>query len=326
MRGGVYVDGDAVVGFLGLPTDTTPAAEGVALGRPRVEGLAEDPDAAEVDTTGRGLSGFDSDAIGPSSSAWTSGVNAGCWGSWTPAAGSGTGRSRRAKAAPPPASNVSAAAAPARRRVLPERGASGPAGTVCTRVSRLVPTATARGLERTVRSPSTNSTAEPKRSCARTLVARSNQAASHRLPLHERTCAHDGIVGRTEPRVPVLRLRRWRSTPSRCAPASEDLAMDSVYRFSWATRHTQQERYAEVLAVLGDRTDVVPISGPLQSVVGFFRAHALERLRGPEPAAEELARVAAGHPHGWARIAELNQHNPELCPGALARTESRWWR
>jgi hypothetical protein len=63
-----------------------------------------------------------------------------------------------------------------------------------------------------------------------------------------------------------------------CDAASDDIEMDTPYRFSRAVIATSRSDWQGVLQVLGRGPDEVPILGAMDSVCTAFRANAVERL------------------------------------------------
>ncbi len=98
-----------------------------------------------------------------------------------------------------------------------------------------------------------------------------------------------------------------------CDPRSEDLEMDGAYRFTSATLDGALGRFDAVLGQLGEALGSVPLPGAIEYAAGLHRANALEHLRGAAAGRAELERLAAAHPRGWERLAELRAANPTLC-------------
>jgi len=132
----------------------------------------------------------------------------------------------------------------------------------------------------------------------------------------------------------VLRCALARSAASRgdldcaegwlaaCDPDSPSLDADTQYRLARAYLATRQERYREVLHLLGRRLEDVPLADTGDFLAAVLRANALERTGRLAEAAAGLARVMAGG--GESSIARCVAFNPEIdpCPQSLplART------
>lgn len=81
-----------------------------------------------------------------------------------------------------------------------------------------------------------------------------------------------------------------------CDARSDDLDMDSTWRFTRATIDLVRQDWRAVLAVLGSAPSDVPIEDSVDAVACVFRAHAHEQLGDVERAAAQLADgMAAGH-------------------------------
>ena len=108
-------------------------------------------------------------------------------------------------------------------------------------------------------------------------------------------------------------------------PYSEDLQVDTNYRFTVAYVASLRDDPQAALQVLGWQIDDVPISDAYDHVCGVLRAHAHERQGRLELAQEQLARLAPT-PAGIASlesIVKANQPMLNLCPQSLAGARER---
>ncbi|EDM75002.1 hypothetical protein PPSIR1_16915 [Plesiocystis pacifica SIR-1] len=105
-------------------------------------------------------------------------------------------------------------------------------------------------------------------------------------------------------------------------PHSDDLHVDTSYRFSAAYVQTHAGDFREVLRVLGLRAEDVPISDAYDLICGVFRAHAHERLGDLEQAKDQLLAVA-GSPQQLAGVRQIVtlQANLGLCRRSLPEVE-----
>jgi len=102
-----------------------------------------------------------------------------------------------------------------------------------------------------------------------------------------------------------------------CDPRSEDLRMDSAWRYSNALIAQYQSQFSRVLELLGKKFDEVPIAQELDFTVSMVRANALERMDDLEGAKQVLRDTLAstrGQPRLLKEIAE--QSHTKLCPQA----------
>lgn len=76
-----------------------------------------------------------------------------------------------------------------------------------------------------------------------------------------------------------------------CNPAPTDLFMDSTYRFTAAYLATRQGEWREVLRLLGDEIDAVPIADTYDASCGMMRANAVEKLRDVEKARRMIGQL-----------------------------------
>lgn len=105
---------------------------------------------------------------------------------------------------------------------------------------------------------------------------------------------------------------------------SEDLQIDTNYRFSVAYVALMRDDAQTALQVLGWNVDDVPISDAYDLVCGVLRAHAHERDGRVDVATEQLFRLAPSG-SGAQTIAEIARANPsfQLCPQARAAHSQR---
>ncbi len=108
-------------------------------------------------------------------------------------------------------------------------------------------------------------------------------------------------------------------------PRSEDLQIDTNYRFSVAYVALLRDDMQTVLQVLGSEVDDVPISDAYDDVCGVLRAHAHERLGRLDVAQRQLARFASSLKglEAVQEIVQLNAPNLQLCPQSLPPVEQR---
>ncbi len=94
-----------------------------------------------------------------------------------------------------------------------------------------------------------------------------------------------------------------------CDPCSDDLQMDSAYRFSRAFIDTARGSFQRVLEVLGHGPHDVPIEDASDDVCAVFRANAWEKLGRPDQAVMLLRqRLAAGGGTGRQTVDRVIQH------------------
>lgn len=109
--------------------------------------------------------------------------------------------------------------------------------------------------------------------------------------------------------------REWLAA---CDPRSEDLHADSAYRLAAAFEATARKSHGDVLKVLGEHPDEVPISSVVAVLAAVVRANAHERLGNLDQAKAQLlglmsdARARHAIPEILAANAAL-----DLCPVAL---------
>ena len=115
--------------------------------------------------------------------------------------------------------------------------------------------------------------------------------------------------------------QRWLT---QCDPRSDDLAMDSSYRFSWAFIDTARGNFQGVLAALGQQFDEVPIQDALDGSACALRANALEKLGNLPGATEELRTGFARGPMLRATIEKFLEVHPSfgLCPQSLQQARA----
>jgi hypothetical protein len=101
-----------------------------------------------------------------------------------------------------------------------------------------------------------------------------------------------------------------------CEARSDDIHIDTAYRYSRAYLAARRQQYDEVLQQLGSRVDDVPIADTLDLTAGALRADALEKMGRFSEAKEQLAAVMQTVPDGVAgmeRVIAVN-HVLGLCP------------
>jgi hypothetical protein len=90
-------------------------------------------------------------------------------------------------------------------------------------------------------------------------------------------------------------------------PAPAYLTLDSDYRNSHAMLETARGNWGHVIALLGERSDELPVAPALACARTFYRAHALEELGKPASALEEYllaARLAGPNLDGFMNLGE----------------------
>jgi len=103
-----------------------------------------------------------------------------------------------------------------------------------------------------------------------------------------------------------------------CDPRSEDLHADSAYRLAAAFLATARRDHPEVLAVLGDDAEDIPISTVVSTLAVVVRANAHERLGDDARAREQLLALMVDA-RARRAIPEIVRANSalDLCPTAL---------
>ncbi len=81
-----------------------------------------------------------------------------------------------------------------------------------------------------------------------------------------------------------------------CDPASDDLEMDSPYRYTRAAIATMRGDFAEVLQVLGRSPNDIPLLQAAESACVAFRANAVEKLGDVQGASDLLAAHMSNRP------------------------------
>lgn len=111
---------------------------------------------------------------------------------------------------------------------------------------------------------------------------------------------------------------------ARLDPYSDDLQIDSSYRFSAAYAATMRDDPHGALAVLGTNVDDIPISDAYDDVCAVYRAHAHERLGRLDLAQQQLSRLAPT-PAALSKLESIAMMNPtlQLCPQSLQAARQR---
>jgi tetratricopeptide (TPR) repeat protein len=119
--------------------------------------------------------------------------------------------------------------------------------------------------------------------------------------------------------------QRWLT---QCDARSDDLAMDSSYRFSWAFIDTARGNFQGVIAALGAQFDQIPIQDALDGSACALRANALERLGNLPGATGELRTGFARNPMLRGAIEKfIEVHRAfALCPQSLEQARARQTR
>jgi hypothetical protein len=109
-----------------------------------------------------------------------------------------------------------------------------------------------------------------------------------------------------------------------CDPASDDLEMDTGYRFSLAVVATARGDFARVLEVLGRSSTEIPILEALNSTCVAFRANALERTGDVAGAAAALHEHMTNRPDHTALIEKTLAYWGifQLCPASRGSAQA----
>jgi hypothetical protein len=109
------------------------------------------------------------------------------------------------------------------------------------------------------------------------------------------------------------------------APHSDDIHMDTAYRFSAAWVATLAHDYQGALALLGARMDDVPIADSSDEICAVLRANAYDRLGQTQAAVDQLVQLMTRSPAGSKAVESILSHNQQhgFCPHSfeLARQE-----
>jgi hypothetical protein len=124
----------------------------------------------------------------------------------------------------------------------------------------------------------------------------------HRQVLHGMLARNAARVGDAEAAEKWLAL---------CTPHSDDIHMDTGYRFSRAYVSTVAQDYQAVLTALGYRVDDIPIADGSDMVCAVIRANALERTGRAQDALQQLTRMMM-IPGGDQQVASILQVNAQL--------------
>lgn len=110
-----------------------------------------------------------------------------------------------------------------------------------------------------------------------------------------------------------------------CDPYSDDLHVDTAWRFSRAYVDTAKGDFAAVLRVLGRRMDDVPIADQSDLACAALRANAHEKLGDFPSAIGELERAMGGSPRAPIVLEEIVRQNAalHLCPASLPQARMR---
>jgi len=107
-----------------------------------------------------------------------------------------------------------------------------------------------------------------------------------------------------------------------CDPYSDDIHMDTAFRFSQAFLATAKSDWRAVLHYLGPRTGDVPIADGSDEVCGVLRANAYEKQGRADVAVQMLTEMAQGP--RLALLVKIQSANPELqlCPQSIAQLQA----
>ena len=109
-----------------------------------------------------------------------------------------------------------------------------------------------------------------------------------------------------------------------CNPWSDDLHMDTAYRFARAYIATLQHDFQNALGMLGTRLGDVPIADSHDDVCALFRANALERLgRGPEAVGELRASMTTPQAVAAMDRARTIHGALQLCPQSYPQARAQ---
>lgn len=101
---------------------------------------------------------------------------------------------------------------------------------------------------------------------------------------------------------------------SLCDEDSQDLHMDTAYRFASSYMASMRGDFKKVLWILGEKMNQIPIADVSDVVTLVIRANALEKLHRLKEAKAELLKVMAANPMGGYMIGRVIEANPELAP------------
>lgn len=127
------------------------------------------------------------------------------------------------------------------------------------------------------------------------------------MPLQRHQQTMRGYLAREAARTGDLAAAEAWLAP--CDPRSDDLEMDSTWRFTRATIALYAQDWAGVLEVLGSDPSEVPIADHSDVVTTVFRAHAHEQLGDVDRAARQLAEAMNGKRRA---LEGMIAHRPEL--------------
>jgi hypothetical protein len=110
-----------------------------------------------------------------------------------------------------------------------------------------------------------------------------------------------------------------------CHPLSDDIHVDTAWRFSKAYVCTARRDFNGVLQVLGSRLGDIPLASAEIEGCALLRANALERLGQTQQAAEQLYAVMGPGTRGAAVLEQLRTLHSELalCPASFAAAKHR---
>ncbi len=134
-----------------------------------------------------------------------------------------------------------------------------------------------------------------------------------RAVLHGMLCRNAARLGDYEAAAYWLSL---------CDPSSDNLQVDTSYRFSAAYLATAKREFDAVIRLLGSRIDDVPIADTNDFVCGVLRANALEHTGQLDLAVEQLMQWSAKSGPAVEKIVAANA-SLKLCVKSLPRAVSR---
>lgn len=110
-----------------------------------------------------------------------------------------------------------------------------------------------------------------------------------------------------------------------CNPRSDDIHVDTAWRFSKAYVCTVRGDWNGVMQVLGSRLGDIPIVNSEVEACGVLRAHAVEQLGNPGQATEQLQAMMGQGTRGIAVVEQFLMLNPELglCPRSFPTAKQR---
>ncbi|MBI5537499.1 MAG: hypothetical protein HY898_32550 [Deltaproteobacteria bacterium] len=110
-----------------------------------------------------------------------------------------------------------------------------------------------------------------------------------------------------------------------CNPRSDDIHVDTTWRFSKAYVCTARQDWKGVLQALGSRIGDVPLASGEEEACGMLRANAIERSGQVQQAAEQVFSIMSQSTRGAAALMQFLALNRELglCPASFPHAKNR---